>query len=64
MARYLIYHKLFFLMCPESNKIYLHLKQDKWQKVQSADALTAHLNKVQVTIFKRLPDITEYDTQV
>jgi len=45
----------------ESGKIYLHLKQTKWQNLQSVGALTANLNKVEVTIVERLPDITEND---
>jgi hypothetical protein len=51
-------------MCPESGKIYLHLKQGKWQNLQSVDALTANLNKVEVIIVKRLPDVAQYDMQV
>jgi hypothetical protein len=51
-------------MCPESGKMYLHLKQDKWQNLQSADALTANLNEAEITIVARLPYITEYDMQV
>jgi hypothetical protein len=35
-------------MCPESGKKYLHVKQDKWQILQSVDALTANFNKVGV----------------
>jgi len=41
-------------MCPEPGKIYLHLKQDKWQNLQSVEALTANFNEVEVTIVKAI----------